>query len=466
MTESNTRKPGNFGPWALVLALSLTACGGDSNPADTPGAGSPALDPLAGVDSVGSDLARNQTPKIDVQQVREVVRNNFFLGWDWYLNARASAAVGNGNFVLSPYGLGATMNLIYPGLGQAVETGDPQTSKPTPDSTQEFIDTLRFAPITNYLGAGYNFLDLQLAQHSAVAIKGGDPSAVTSIHSLWLAKGASILSGYLDGLATDHGARIFLMPEATLGAGADQARDAMNLWASASSNDKVSQLVASGEVDGSKMMLLDATAFSGLWSLPFESNRTIDADFTANGSAGVTTKKFLVDDRTVLYLRAPSYQAIELEYRGGFFVVDFILPDEGKLNEAEDELIAAQDVDLMRNAAARFVSIQLPRFSVQSDWLMAETLRQLGMSAIFDETKADFSKLIADGTVAPKNIKQRASFAIDEKGSSAEGDTSGFTHAPGVPAINVRFDHPFFFVVKDKSTDTVVLMGRVLDPQQ
>jgi serpin B len=358
------------------------------------------------------------------------------------------------------------MDLIYPGLGQAVTTSDPQTTKPTPVSTQEFVDTLRFAPITRYLSAGYNFLDLQLAQHSTVAIKGGNPAAVTSIHSLWLTKNTEVQSDYLNGLAVDHGARIFLMPETTVGAGADQARDAMNLWASISSHDKVTQFVSPGDVDGSKMMLLDATAFSGLWSLPFENNQTIDGDFRVNGSASAVKKKFLADERTVLYLRAPNYQAIELDYRGGFFVVDFILPDDGKLKDTEDELFAAQDVNLMRNASAQRVSIQLPRFSVQNDWLMAETLQQLGMKAIFDETTADFSKLIAGGTSAPKNIKQRASFAIDEKGSSADGDTSGAVRVPVVPTINAHFDHSFLFVVKDRSTDTVVLMGRVLDPQQ
>jgi serpin B len=76
----------------------------------------------------------------------------------------------------------------------------------------------------------------------------------------------------------------------------------------------------------------------------------------------------------------------------------------------------------------------------------------------------------ADGKSAAraslKDIRQQARIRVDEKGTEASAVTSVSVGVVGVTpkALSFQAKHPFLFLVRDRSTNAVLFLGRVVSP--
>ena len=89
------------------------------------------------------------------------------------------------------------------------------------------------------------------------------------------------------------------------------------------------------------------------------------------------------------------------------------------------------------------------------------------MVQAFDPLRADFSGMRSPppGLVITDVIHQ-SFVAVDEEGTEAAAATAvivGETSAPPPPEPFV-VDRPFIFLIRDIPTDTILFIGRVLDP--
>jgi serpin B len=67
-------------------------------------------------------------------------------------------------------------------------------------------------------------------------------------------------------------------------------------------------------------------------------------------------------------------------------------------------------------------------------------------------------------------VVHKAFVEVDEQGTEAaaatyvDGNLSLTLPVSGVPSF--RADHPFLFLIRDKSTDSVLFLGRIVNPLQ
>ena len=64
-------------------------------------------------------------------------------------------------------------------------------------------------------------------------------------------------------------------------------------------------------------------------------------------------------------------------------------------------------------------------------------------------------------------VVHQANITVDEKGTEAAAATAitiAGSAAPEQPPIEVRFDRPFTYWLREKSTNAILFMGRVNDP--
>jgi serpin B len=80
---------------------------------------------------------------------------------------------------------------------------------------------------------------------------------------------------------------------------------------------------------------------------------------------------------------------------------------------------------------------------------------------------ADLTGMIPGAETYVGAARHKAYVEVFEQGTRAAAATGfgvNFTSAPAEPE-EVRVDHPFLFLLRDRLTDTILFIGRVEDPR-
>ena len=133
----------------------------------------------------------------------------------------------------------------------------------------------------------------------------------------------------------------------------------------------------------------------------------------------------------------------------------FFLPDEGVTAEAlaADETVAR----LLRapsgweNSKTLIVNLSVPKFDVTSQLELSVGLKMLGVEAVFDAARADFSPMTEQaGNIAVSRVQHDARVMIDEEGCTAVAYTvipMAGAAMPPKEEIDFVLDRPFFFAI-------------------
>ena len=134
----------------------------------------------------------------------------------------------------------------------------------------------------------------------------------------------------------------------------------------------------------------------------------------------------------------------------------FILPDEGV---TIDELLADPQLgefiaagDEWENQKQLMVNLSLPKFDLTSRLDIKEKLRELGIEAVFDPNKAEFSAVKSDyENPYIRSVDHSVRLTVDEEGVSAAAYTEMMmlgAAAPPDEEIDFTLDRPFIFVLE------------------
>jgi serpin B len=147
----------------------------------------------------------------------------------------------------------------------------------------------------------------------------------------------------------------------------------------------------------------------------------------------------------------------------------FILPKEpGGLPALEKSLTASTLDGWLSRLFATEVDLRLPRFSVRGNFALKNSFMALGMRAAFDPVMADFSGM--DGKHFPESllideIFHQATTEVNEQGATATAATAVVMKLRAIQAEpEFHADHPFLFLIREKSTGNLLFLGRVSDP--
>ena len=106
-----------------------------------------------------------------------------------------------------------------------------------------------------------------------------------------------------------------------------------------------------------------------------------------------------------------------------------------------------------------------PRFDYESDSCsLKQILSDMGMPSAF--WGADFSGINDGHDLFIKDVIHKAFISVGEFGTEAAASTAVVVnkYSAAEPAIRMNIDHHFIYMIKDVETDTVIFMGRILNP--
>jgi len=231
---------------------------------------------------------------------------------------------------------------------------------------------------------------------------------------------------------------------------------------------KILNLLPEGSVQPStRLVLTNAVYFKAAWAFQFRPEDTHDLPFTlADGTpVNVPTMK---EVESLGYAETDGVQVVDLPYAGSSLSMVILLPAAGKLDALEAALSPAKLAALLNGlSSAQEVTLSLPKFKFTTAFDLNAAMTSLGMIDAFDSAKADFSGMDGQKDLLIQGILHKAFIAVDEQGTEAAAATAvvvGLTSMP-VDNVTVTVDHPFLFLITDRSSGTILFVGRVTDPR-
>ncbi|MFC1924336.1 serpin family protein [Chloroflexota bacterium] len=309
--------------------------------------------------------------------------------------------------------------------------------------------------------SGLTEQEINESYESLIELLGGlDPKVIFQIaNSIWYRQGIPFREEFFDLARTYFDAEI-----SGLDFSDPDTLDVINGWVDENTSGKIKEIV--DEIDPlTVMFLINAIYFKGTWTYEFDEGQTTDDLFTtADGSQKACRMMHLTGE--LQYFENSDFQVIDLPYGDGDYSMTVFLPRPGK---DVDSLIAEFDENNWRqwldSLDKNDVALYLPKFKLEYELDLNDVLTALGMGIAFEPGNADFTRMCDSGGLYIHKVKHKTFIEVNEEGTEAAAVTSvemRLTSAPG--NTTMRVDRPFMFVIRETRSQTLLFMGKIVEP--
>ncbi len=168
------------------------------------------------------------------------------------------------------------------------------------------------------------------------------------------------------------------------------------------------------------------------------------------------------------YMGNDLLQALALPYEGKDLSMVVLLPKKidglAVLENAFTLDTLDQWLGLLREQE---IMVFLPKYTMTSQFQLADILSSMGMPDAFIPNKADFSGMDSTRNLCRSAVIHKAFVEVNEEGTEAAAATGVVMRLTAVlePPPVFRADHPFIFMIRDNRSGSILFMGRVVNPK-
>ena len=348
----------------------------------------------------------------------------------------------NNNVFMSPASLFMALSMVYNGA-------DGKTK-------EEIAKTMHLE------GMDANELNKSNASLMKILLKDNDDIQLNIANSIWLNEEFQFQADFAKNNKAYFDAEI---REINL-TDSDSAKR-INDWVKKSTDNKIEGIVEAPLDPDLVTLLINAIYFKGTWTHEFDKNKTKDQAFHLQDGS-VKDVPLMSLNEELAYMENEHFQAVQLPYGDGEMSMKVFLPKENSnLAEFKKLLTNEKWVAWNKEFNAEKGTILLPKFQLEYETLLNDTLKKLGMESAFDN-RADFTKMIEeDNSLKISEVKQKTFIDVNEEGTEAAAVTSigmVLTSAPIDAPFVMEVNRPFFFTITDDETDAILFMGSISNP--
>ncbi|XP_029807726.1 kallistatin [Suricata suricatta] len=218
------------------------------------------------------------------------------------------------------------------------------------------------------------------------------------------------------------------------------------------------------------MVLVNYIYFKALWEKPFALSLTTPQDFYVDENTVVKVPMMRQDteDHWYLHDRYLPCSVLRMDYKGNAMAF-FILPNRGKMKQVEEvltpEMLTRWNSLLQKRYFYRKLELHFPKFSISGSYKLDQILPELGFVDVFSQ-QADLSGITEEQKLQVSKSFHKAILEVDEAGTQAAAATGTFTaflstrHSRRV----LWFNRPFLVVIFSTDTQSVLFLGKVVNP--
>ncbi len=384
------------------------------------------------------------TPRYDIPLSLQSAKINAQVqqfSFDFYREIARSEKKDN-NFCTSPFSLSCCLGMVMNGTDGKTYT--------------EMQQTLGF------VGFDYQQINeyMQMMQTELPKLDGR--VIFTNANSLWIKDHFPIFPSFVKQTKTYYDAEVYNEPfdGGTL--------RKINDWCNTKTNGLIPEII-NNIMPETVSFLINALYFKGMWKNEFNKSDTRDEPFyCSNGrTVDVPTMK---QEQTLRSYTDEQVVVVELPYGNeAFSMVVFKATDPQK--QTIDAIIQQLDEKTWtkwnKQMTPRGIILYLPRFLIKSEFDLIPNMQQLGIHDAF-YTNANFKKM-SDTNLYISLLKQKTFLELNEAGTEAAAVTVAginYTSSSEKPSIpEVRFNHPFGYILQEKSTGAILFAGRINLPE-
>lgn len=141
---------------------------------------------------------------------------------------------------------------------------------------------------------------------------------------------------------------------------------------------------------------------------------------------------------------------------------------ESDLQALESELNVHELARSIDRSVPQRTELWLPRLRIETPETISlvHSLREMGMTNLFDRGKADLSPMVkGKSPIAIDDVVHKATLILSEgAGELPSPIPTKVKRVRSAAKTKFHIDRPFLFFVRYKPTETVLLAGRVVDP--
>lgn len=284
-------------------------------------------------------------------------------------------------------------------------------------------------------------------------------------NAIWGREGFPFDEDFLALLERHYGAGL---READFAGDPEGERQRINEWVAEATEDRIEDLLPRGSISPqTALVLTNAIFFMASWEQQFDPANTSEGTFTALDGSESTVPLMRQNIRTP-YADFEGGQAVELPYVGGDVSMVLIRPEEGNFEAFEQSLTAEGLFGIFDALGDARGDLVLPKFEVETALQLSGPLSELGMASAFG-AEANFAGMVEGDSagLAIDEVYHDAFVTVDEEGTEAAAATAVVVDESAPPTWGeLRFDQPFLFCIRDRPTDAVLFLGRVVDAGQ
>ncbi len=351
------------------------------------------------------------------------------------------------NVFFSPFSISTALAMTYAGADKT--------------TAEEIANTFYFGPNEEAFHAEYGEYLKTLLANSAGNIE------LEIANRLWGEENMKFLAAFLD-----LNERLYNSPLEKLDfvKNHEASRILINEWVALKTKDKIKDLIPQGAVSPeTRLILTNAIYFKGDWKNQFDKELTADKTFVLADAKKITIP-FMNARGSYNYAETANAKFIRLPYNGDKHSMIIALPNhQTDLSAVEEQMTPNRFADLY-NGIKPEVILSLPKFKMTLPIKLKEQLKAMGMNQAF-AAGANFSKISEQDKLFISEVIHKAFIEIDEKGTEAAAATavimavtctSSHDDRPLPKVFNA--DHPFLIYILDDQSQSILFMGRVMNP--
>ncbi|XP_036604674.1 alpha-1-antiproteinase 2-like [Trichosurus vulpecula] len=323
------------------------------------------------------------------------------------------------------------------------------------------------ATLTNLLeGLGFNLTELQEREihqgfqglaHLLNTTEG--KVQLESGNGLFIDDQLEPLQSFLDDAKNLYGAEVF----AANFKDSQGAKKQINDYVDKKTHGKIPELIK--HLDPTTVMILiNHIFFKGNWETAFNVTLTEPQDFYVDENTTVQVPMMVKREKLYYHRDDELFSSmVVLPYEGNAWLI-LVLPDEGKLEQALEAIIAKKGISHSRFVEKRKVSIYLPRISVSTSYDLEQLLPKIGIRDVFTD-KADLTGISTQSKLQVSKVLHKAVLEVSENGTVAAAITDiEIQRNIAAPPVTIKFDRPFFVSIMDTNIHQHLFVGKIVDP--
>jgi len=350
------------------------------------------------------------------------------------------------NFFVSPISIVLALGMVFLGADK--------------DSAQQITDTLNWSGLKRqdiYRG-------MKILQETLL-IRSEETLQLKLANRVWGHENLQLKNSFANNMKDIYNSVINLKD---FGSELDETREEINQWVYEQTNGKITEFFPLGMLThNTKLTLVNAIYFKGLWKYQFNEQKTFLAPFYAFGKRqNEQVVKMMSMTAKLKYFRdeVNACKIVQLSYNGEHVSMLLLLPEQlDGLTKFEQTLTNENLERWMGHLIETKVSVSIPKFKFNQELDLKHTLPHLGIIDIFDASKANLLGISESDDLLVSSAIHKAYLDVNEKGTEAAA-ASGVVMAKRSLDMNEVFhvDHPFLFLIYHHSSYSILFLGRVV----